>query len=191
MATNPRIPEQYTPDKPGSDKFGSKMRPEPPSSPTPGVILAIVVALLLLGAIFYFMPRTPKPNGGGPSAASIPNQPVPGELQISHATMALDPTGHALNLDAEITNTGQHEVNGIMAQVTLTTTDGQKIARNSKVMSLIKGRKGALDAGRTQDLTVLPIKPGEMRPVRMTVDNVPFAWNHQMPGIRIITVTAQ
>lgn len=186
MATNPRLPDQYTPPRPESE-----LKPAPPSSPAPGVILAIVVALLLLGAIFYFMPRAPRATGGGPAAATVPNQPVAGELQISHTNMTMDPTGQSLNLDGEITNTGQHDVTGILSEISFKTKDGQTLTADRKVMSLAGGNKKGTQSGTTQDLTVAPIKPGEMRAVRIVVDDIPANWNHQMPEIRFVTVTAK
>lgn len=185
MATNPRTPEQYTPQQ----RPGSKITPKAPSSPTPGVILAIVVALLLLGAIFYFLPRTPERTRNEPPA-SIPSQPVGGELQLGQPAMSVDPTGRSVNLDAKITNRGLTDVTGIMAQVSFTTGTGEVVSVNRPVSGLAGGDQTA-GAGGTQDLTSVPIKPGEIRPVRISVDNVPQNWNREMPGIRFTAVTAK
>jgi hypothetical protein len=40
-------------------------------------------------------------------------------------------------------------------------------------------------------LTKDPIKPNDTRPVRLGLDNVPRDWNHNLPEIQIVTVTAE
>jgi hypothetical protein len=192
MATNPKIPNQNQPNRRGPTLV---QKTERPTSAAPGVALAIITALLLLGAIFYFMPRTPKGTTVAPSAAEAPSQPVPGQLQISAVKLTPSPTGDSLNLDGQITNTSGTLVNGIMAEVRFPLTNGQMASIQRPVEGIAIGRSGkkvgttGRVTGDTEDLTKAPIKAGETRPVRITVDQVPTNWNHQMPGIQLTTTT--
>jgi hypothetical protein len=194
MATNPKIPNQNEPNRRGPTLV---QKPERPSSAAPGVVLAIITALLLLGAIVYFMPRAPKGTTVAPAAANVPAQPVPGQLQISDVKLTPSPTGASLNLDGQITNTSGSLVNGIMAEVRFPLTNGQMASIERPVQGIAVGQlanKGkTTDTGKitgdTEDLTKAPIKAGETRPVRITVDRVPTNWNHEMPGIRLTTTT--
>lgn len=195
MATNPRIPNQNEPNRRGPMLV---QEPERPSSATPGVALAVITALLLLGAIFYFMPRAPKNEGRAPSSAESPVQPVPGQLQFQNAELTPSPTGASLNLDGQVTNTSSSLVNGIMAEVRFPLSNGQMASIQRPVQGIAVGREATkgntADTGKVtgdnEDLTKAPIKAGETRPVRITVDQVPSNWNHQMPEIRLTTTTA-
>jgi len=192
MATNPRVPNQNEPDRKGPMLV---QKPERPTSAAPGVALAIITALLLLGAIFYFMPRAPKQVTVPPSSADVPAQPVPGQLQISNLKVTPAPTGGSLNLDGQITNTGSSQVNGIMAEVRFPLNNGQTLSVQRPVQAIAMGAAPGKQAdtgrvtGNTEDLTSAPIKPGDTRPVRITVDQVPASWNHQVPEIALTTTT--
>jgi hypothetical protein len=189
MATNPRFPEpsQFKPK-------GPKLvdRPERPNGAMPGVVLAIVTAILLLAAIFYFMPRGTRAQGTATAQSAAGQQ-----LQISDMTMSVAPTGGSINLDGQLTNGGSTPINGVMAQIGFRLSNGQTATVQSPVQGIAIGRlakKGEqADTGRvtgdTEDLAKAPIKPGETRPVRITVDDVPADWNHQIPEVRVVATT--
>lgn len=189
MATNPRIPEQKEPPRGGPTIVP---KPERPSSATPGVLLAIVTALLLLAAIVYFVPRAPKSVNHAPIGATMPTQPVPGQLQISNVKMSTAPTGGALNLDGRLSNSGTTDISGVMAEVDFPLGNGQMAAVQDPVQGIAISR-GTNNTGRvtgdTEDLTKSPIKPGETRPIRITVSQVPAQWNHEIPQVKVITTT--
>ena len=189
MATNPRIPEQN--ERRGGPTLVPK--PEKPGGAGPGVALAIITALLLLGAILYFMPRNTKNVSSAPANAVTPSQPSPGQLQFSEISMTPAPLGGSLSIDAQLTNSGSTDVNGVMAEIDFSQTNGQTKAVQAPVMGVAVTKKAANTSkvtGDTEDLTKAPIKPGETRPVRITVNDVPSDWNHQTPRIRIADTTA-
>lgn len=188
MATNPRIPEQKEPPRGGPTIVP---KPEKPSSATPGVLLAIVTALLLLVAIVYFVPRAPKSVNHAPIRATMPAQPVPGQLQISDVKMSTAPTGGALNLDGRLSNSGTTDVSGVMAEVDFPLGNGQMAAVQAPVQGIAvsNGTNTGKITGDTEDLTKAPIKPGETRPVRINVSQVPAQWNHQIPQVKVTTTT--
>ncbi|ABF43755.1 hypothetical protein Acid345_4756 [Candidatus Koribacter versatilis Ellin345] len=185
MATNPRIPEHP------EERRGPRLVPkaEPPTSAFPGVVLAIITALLLLAAVMYFMPRAPK---SGEAISSTAAQPGPEDIQLSGLHMTEAPNGGALNFDGNVVNNGNEVINGLMAAVTFTLADGRTAVVNAPVMLVdIKAGAKNTDAttGDTKSPVNEPLKAGEQRTARITVDAVPQGWNHQMPEVRVVTTT--
>ena len=191
MATNPRFPEQNEPSRRGPELVP---KPEPPRGAVPGVALAIITAVLILVAILYFMPRAPK-SAAAPAGATTPSQPVNdqlgGQLHLSAVKMSEAPMGGSLNLDGQLTNSGGTEINGVMAEVDFPLSNGQIATVQAPVQGIAtdKSANTGKVAGDTQDLTQAPIKPGDTKPVRITVNEVPKDWNHQVPQIRIAETT--
>lgn len=195
MATSPRIPNPREPQRKGPVLV---QRAEPPTSSTPGVILAIVTAVLLLGAVLYFMPRGPK-GTTSPIGSITPTQPSGSVLSFSGLRMSEAPTGGAINLDGQLTNSGSTAVSGVMVEIVFHLTNGLRASIERPVQGIAIGTNAnegkQADTGKvtgdTEDLTKTPIKPGETRPVRIAVDQLPKAWNHQIPQLRIAGTTGQ
>ncbi len=186
MATNPRVPYEDR-KEPQLVPNRDPLQPKRPGGGMPGLLVGILVALALLAAVIYFLPRTPK-NTPPPSAAQVPAQPVPGELQLQGMQVIAGPTDGAYYFDGNVTNTGPHAITGIMAEVKL--RDGQ----NNVVLDVQRPLEGMTtqNHGLVSDpLTKDPIKPNGTRPVRLGLDNVPASWNHNLPEIQIVTVTAE
>lgn len=189
MATNPRFPD---PNKPRSAGPTLVPKPEPPKGAGPGVILAIVTAVLLLGAILYFMPRGARNVPKSPAASVSPEQPNAGQLQFSDVSLSTAPVGGAVSIDAQLTNSGTTDISGVMAEVHFTLTNNQTSMVDAPIMGIAvagKGKNTSKVTGDIEDLTKAPIKPGETRPVRITVNDVPATWNHQVPQIRVAETT--
>ncbi len=190
LATNPRVPEQFEPKRTGPVLV---QRAEEPTSSTPGVILTIVTAVLLLGAILYFMPRSPR-GGSAPASAISPSQPAASQLAFSGLKMTPAPTGGAITLDAQLTNSGSSAVNGVMVEIVFHLTNGLRATLQRPVQGIGVGNQSnegkSADTGKitgdTEGLTKSPIQPNETRPVRIAVDELPKAWNRQIPLLRII-----
>ena len=189
MATNPRLPDQ--PERRGPVLVE---KPERPSSAFPGVVLAIITALLLLAAIMYFMPRAPK-RGDDRSATAVPAtqaQPGPQEIAISGLRMTAGPTGASLNLDGNVVNHGNEVINGMVAAVNFPLQNGQVAEVDAPVMVVdVNGKAKNTDktTGDVKNPVQEPLKPGDQRLARITVDAVPQGWNHQMPTVQIKTTT--
>ena len=176
MATNPRVPEQFEPKRKGPVLV---QRAEEPTSSTPGVILAIVTAVLLLGAILYFMPR------GKNTSALTTTQPAGSLLAEGGWRMTEAPTGGAISLDGQITNVGSTPVSDVTARVVFGLTNGLRASIARPVQGIATG--GKTITGDTEELTKSPIKPNETRPVRIAVEELPKAWNHQTPQVKLTT----
>ena len=185
MATNSRFPyeERKEPQLvPNTDR----LKPKPPGSSLPGVVIGIVVALVMLGVAVYLLPRMPK-NAPAPTGAQVPVQPVPGELQLQGVQVVAGPTDKDFYLDGNITNTGSHLVTGIVADVKLRNSLDQVI----KDVQLPAQGWAMHEQGLVSDpFTRDPIKPNDTRPFRIALNNVPGSWNHNIPDLQIVTVTA-
>jgi hypothetical protein len=180
MATNPKIPSSLEPNQAGG------LKPEPPTSGRAGVILALITAALLLGAILYFMPRAPK-AAPTPTAAEVPQQPVPGQVQLTNTNMTLGPTGNSMNIDAMAQNTSNQTIIGLAALVRFHGQDGAILdSVNLPVEALTAQSGGRVD----EALTKVPIKPNDTRPIRIAINRVPPNWNHKMPEIQISAVSS-
>jgi hypothetical protein len=183
MATNPRIPESLEPDK-----HRNELRPERPSSGIPGVVLAILVAVAILAAILYFMPRAPKVPPPA-SSATVPAQPTGSQIQVRDLQITTAPTGGSLYLQGQASNQSTQDVTGVAVEVTLRGQDGSVVLQqNTKMMGLEQGQGGSF---KEVDYTQKPLKAGDTRPFRVAVDHVPQTWNHQMPDLRMLTFTSK
>ena len=182
MASNPQFPE---PRRPG---HGPELVPKiqvPRKKPFPWPVIALIIAAAMLAALIAWLPRTPKARPG-PTAAQIPGQPTPGQIQLSHFKMTAAPVGNAYYVDAQLFNNGDTELNGVQVQARFLGANGQTV----EVQHRPVGEAGARNQGNTQSLVQQPIKPHHAQPVRIYLDQVPANWNKQMPEITVTTVTA-
>ena len=191
MATNPRVPRYEEPPEerkqpqliPNSDR----LKPKRPGGGIPGLVIGIGVALVLLAVLVYFLPRMPK-NRPPAAAAEIPAQPVPGELQLQGMQLIAGPDDESYYLDGNVTNTGLHSITGIMADVKLRDVENKVILDVQRPLQGMSIKDHSLVS---DPLAQDPIKPNDTRPVRLALNSVPRDWNHNIPQIRIVTVTAQ
>ncbi len=186
MATNPRVPYQER-RAPQLVPNRNPVRPKRPGSGLPRLIVGIIVALAFLAAVVYFVPRTPKHRAPG-SAAQVSTPPVPGELQLQGMQLIAGPADGSFYLDGNVTNTGSHAITGIMANLKLRGT------QNRVVMDVQRPLEGMAMRDRSlvsDPLTKDPIKHDDTRPVRLSLENVPPDWNHNLPEVQIVTVTAE
>jgi hypothetical protein len=183
MATNPRMPDSRGPEL---QKPTGGLTPQPPKSGVTGTILAIIVAVLLLGAIVYFLPRAPKATPAKP-AAEVVQQPTGSEIQVQSVNLSKSPTGGSINLQGMLSNTGRQTINGVAMQVIFHGKDGAVLeTQPAKVMGLKKEGNSFVE----NELTKSPLQPHETRPFRVTVETVPQDWNQQMPELRVSAVTS-
>lgn len=182
MATDPRIPNSIDPKEPSHT---GGLKPEPPASGRARVILALITAALILGAIVYFMPRAPKASPT-PTAAEVPTGPAAGMLQLNNPKLTTSSAGNSMYIDAMVQNTSAQTVNGIVAQVRFRAPDGSVTHAVEVPVQLVQ-QSGART---TQDLASAPIKPNDTRPIRIAIDRVPQNWNRQMPEIQVSAVTS-
>lgn len=176
MATNPQSPP------PRGPQLAPRMH-VPRKKQFPWPVVALIAAGLLLLAIVAKMPTTPK-KVQPPSAAQIPPQPTPGQVQLSSVQLTPSPMGDALNLQAMLHNNGSTEITGVEVQANFKGANGQNVGTE-----VTKAQIVGKDNATAQDLTISPIKPNETAPVRLRFDHYPSAWNKQMPELVVTQVT--
>lgn len=190
MATNSQLPSE--PRTPRSDKRPQLVpgtgSPKRPSSGVPGVLFAIVVAAALIAAIVYYMPRAPK-KAPAPTAAQVPQQPVPNELQFSQLQMTPAPTGGEITLQGEVMNTGNRPVIGATVALSFENAQGRVLQTVTAPMIGMASTPGGTLV--TDEFSKDPLKPNDTRPFHVTVSPVPASWNHSLPEMRIVTVSAE
>ncbi|MGE5111749.1 MAG: hypothetical protein ACM3JB_12885 [Acidobacteriaceae bacterium] len=183
MATNPRIPDSGGP----INRPTGGMRPEKPKSGVSGTAWALIVGALLLAAIIYFMPRSPKAGVSNKPGAEVPQQPTNGQVQLEGLKIVSSPTSSSLNLQGLMSNHGQQVINGLNMDVIFHGDNGAVVhSERVKVVGLQPQESHFNEVDLTQD----PLRPGDTRPFRITVDRVPQGWNHQMPEVKIALVTS-
>jgi hypothetical protein len=190
MATNPRIPSNN--EVTDRREMGPKLvpgqpTPQRPGSSVPGVLAAIVVAIALIAAIVYYMPRAPR-KSLPPSAAEIPTQPSGSQLQFSGMRITLAPTGGALNLDGQVMNTGDRPIIGSMVRLAFRNAAGTIVGTATAPL------EGMTNKGQTlvrDDFSSDPLKPNITRPFRVSASRIPSGWNHTMPEMTVLTVSAE
>ena len=177
MATNP----QYPPPK------GPQLAPRmhvPRKKQFPWPIVVLLVAAALLAVIIVKLPTTPK-KVQPPSAAQLPPQPTPGQVELSHVTLTPSPVGGAINLQARLQNNGNTDITGIQVQGTFQGPDGQALGSETAKVQVVGNSNTS-----AQDLTVSPIKPNQIVPIRIQFQQHPANWNKQMPELKVTEVTA-
>ncbi len=189
MATNPRIPSNGVTGEPRRGPQlvpGPAVRPRPGSS-VPGVLAVIIVAIALTTAIVYYMPRVPKVSPS-PSAAEVPTQPSGSQLQFSTMRMVLAPTGGALNLNGEVMNTGNRPIFGAMVRLTFHDASGAIVGTAT---APLEGMTMKGQMSRTDNFSTDPLNPNATRPFHVTASRIPAGWNHNLPEMQVLTVSAE
>lgn len=176
MATNPRTPNL----RPVPTLAEQKKK----KSAAPWVPLGILVAAILLLALIFYLPHTPRASVG-PQGAVVPAQPVNGQIQISNVRLSPAPTGGQMYIYATMHNSGSTTVNGVRARVVFDDQDSSKQEEVEGVAEVVQNGSG-VGVNMVDD----PIKPNESRDVRIPVQNVPATWNHRLPTIQILDVTS-
>ena len=189
MATNPRIPSREPSDarEQGPQLVPGLSAPKRPSSGVPGVLAGIIVAIALIAAILYFMPRAPRKTPP-PSAAQVPTQPSGSQLQFTEMHISPAPTGGAVNLDGQVMNTGDRAILGAMVRLSFRDASGAIVGTATVPL------EGMATKGQTlvrDDFSTDPLKPNATRPFRASVSRVPAGWNHTMPKMSVLAVSAE
>jgi hypothetical protein len=176
MATNPKFPEPR--DIPPKFRLQPKTR-------VPWVWVSIIIAAVILLALIIYLPRTPRQEMPA-NAAQVPPQPTGSQIQFTNLKLAPAPSGGAVYLQGMLVNNGQTSINGVVVDAAFQNANGATL---ETVRRPVEGLVGGSNA-TTQPLTEAPIKASEARPVRIAFDHVPEGWNHALPALTVIGVTA-
>ncbi len=180
MATNPNLPRQ------GPTPVPQHPRIPRPKKQFPWALIAIIVAAAILAAIIYWLPQSPKAQTP-PTAAQVPPQPTGSQIQLSNLKITPAPGGGAFYLDGTLINNGNTSINGISTELSFKNLRGQTLETEQVPVQAIASKNGQ-PAG-TESMAQDPIKPRATRPFRISVTHVPEGWNHQVPAVRILSVT--
>jgi hypothetical protein len=181
MASNPNLPRQ------GPIPVPPHPRIPKPKKQFPWALIAIVVAAAILAAIIYWLPQAPKAQTP-PAAAQVPQQPTGSQIQLSNLKLTPAPGGGALYLDGTLINNGNTSINGITAELSFKNLRGETLETETLPVQSVATKNGQ-PAG-TEPLTQDPIQPLQARPFRIPISHVPEGWDHHVPGMRIVKVTA-
>ena len=143
-------------------------------------------ALLLLVVVLKLLP--PRSKNAPVEAAPLVAQAAPTDLHLSDVEISRATGGEALYLDGLVTNAGNAWVTGATAEVGFHDAQGQLVASVEKPLAGIG--HGGTDQIR-KEFARNPIKPNEMRFFRIAVEDVPPAWNHEVPELKIVEVKAR
>jgi len=182
VATNPRIPDRETHPVPVQ---------RPPSTTaveisTRGMLTAIL-GVVALGLIFYFASRIHEHA----TAVESPDQAVApagsegpqSELEFSDVQMEVTGDGR-LDIFGRVRNTGNHHITGALVQLTFRDAKGKKVA---SIQQPIHGKKEAPSSALADEF---PIEPDQSRFFQVVINQVPPKWNHELPELKVVTVSA-
>ncbi len=187
MATNPHIPSNAVTTKRerGPQLVPAPTAPQRHGSSVPGVVAAIVVAIALVVVIFYVMPKTPM-RFSEPSTTEVPTQSASSQVRFTSMRMRSAP-GAGLNLDGQVMNQGDRSILGAMVRLTFRDSSGAVVGTvTSPVEGMTDNSQKLMKDGFSTD----PLKPGDTRLFRVSASRIPAGWNHIMPEMTVLAVSA-
>jgi len=186
MATNPRLPS----DPQDSSNRKPQIVPPGPARKTPGagpgVVFALIVAAALFAAIAYYMPRAPH-KSPAPTGSQAPPQPTSNQLQFSNVNLRLGPAGSEVSLQGMVMNAGNRPILGSTVQLNFMDNTGKVVATVVKPLQGMAEQNGVL---QSDDFGTNPLKPNQTRAFQVVVSPVPKGWNHTLPNMTVLTVSA-
>ena len=185
MATHP---QSSLSERPGFDvvRGARRSRRHHPTS-THARLITTFLALLALGVVLRFLPaRARDAHANAPTnSKQTVVEVAPVDLQVSSVQMSEAVGGEALYLDGRVSNESKAQVRQVIAQITFSDVHGQPVAIfRQPLAGLPKGGVGAVRGEFFQN----PIGPNETRFFRVAVEQVPPAWNHEVPELKIVAV---
>ena len=154
-------------------------------SPLSRRVLSTVVALVLLVLVLRYLPAKSTKAAQQPSGAV---QASPMDLHLSGLQISKPPDGATLYVDGLVTNASNARIAGATAEVQFRDAQGKMIASVQKPM--VGMAHGGTDL-IGNELARNPIKPNEMRFFRVAVEDVPAAWNHEVPELKVVDIKAR
>jgi len=129
-----------------------------------------------------------RESGSGSSGAADPYAASLkiSDLRVSAAQNLVGAT--VIYVDGAVTNTGNKNVTGVNVRAEFKDTMGQVVLRADTPMMMTAERPGYSD---TVDLNQSPLRAGQSRPFRLTLEGVPNSWNQAPPDLRVTRVTAK
>ena len=147
-----------------------------------GFGVAVVVILIV---VFWFMSRGPDnsaANAADPYAANLKFS----DLRVSAAQNLVGAT--VIYVDGNVANTGSKDVTHAITRTEFKDSMGQVVLRSDVPLMMTAERPGYSD---TVDLSQSPLRAGQSRPFRLTLESVPGSWNQAPPDLRVMRVSTK
>jgi len=143
-----------------------------------GVVAAIIIALVAMSLSNH---KKAESNAVDPYASKL----MLSNLNISQADVPAGGTFSYFDFDAQ--NTGDRTVVGATVEATFFNAQNQPIqTERFAVQAFQKNPLGGYPD--IFPLAQAPLKPGETKTLRVTVDKIDPAWNQQTPHLQILTL---
>lgn len=181
MATSPRMPDfpNIPPRRPEDEH--SKIHTLRSKSKFPWPLLALIVGAAILATIIAVLPGGPHLRKQ-PVGAQVPAQPTVQQIQLTNVQLVPSPVGDAIYISVVLHNAGNYDITGVQVSA-------QFLNNNGGIAGTETGAVQSVNGTTTEDLTKAPIKPNEARPVHLYFEHTPKGWNHELPNVKVTTVT--
>lgn len=151
-----------------------------------GRLASTAIAILVLVIVVrYFPPAGRTAQATAPSVKAVAS---PADLKVDELQVSKPAGEEALYLDGLVSNVGRGVVTGATAQVDFHDVKGALIA--SEQEPLVGMARGGVDLV-SNEFARNPVTPGEVRFFRVAVKQAPPQWNHEVPGLKIMSVTSK
>jgi len=162
--------------------------PPPRKAGFPWPLIAIIVAILILAAVFWFSPRpsamraAQQPPQNGPANTDV-------RLQVSNVQPAPAPSGDAQNVtvDGQLFNVGGSPLSDVVLQGTFRDQSGKVILQQTQSAEQFELGKNPGDK-KPQAIADNPIAPDATVGFRVMFTEVPPSWNKEKPEIKVAGV---
>jgi hypothetical protein len=145
-----------------------------------GFGLAVVVVLVV---VLWLMSQQSGSGGGSDSyAANLKFS----DMRVSAAQNLVGAT--VIYVDGTVSNTGKQDVTHTIVRTEFKDTMGQVVLREEVPLMMTAERPGYSD---TVDLSQSPLRAGQSRPFRLTLEGVPPSWNQAPPELKIVRVSTK
>ena len=151
-------------------------------------LLSTGIALVVLALVLRYLPSQARNVQARTTQPLIAVQAATNDLHFSGVQISQPLDGEAVFVDGLITNEGKARVGGATAQIDFYDMQGATVASVQK--PLVGMAHGGTDLVKNE-FARNPIGPNEMRFFRIAVENVPAAWNHEVPQLKIVEVKAK
>lgn len=152
-----------------------------PESKFPWPIVAIVAAAVILGALLFYLPRSPR-RGPNPTAAEVPQQPFGQTLQITNLKVQPSPAGGSVYIQGTVSNASPKKINEVTVVAKFYDKSGAVIHQDTVPMQALPK-----DTGNTVGVSFAedPLNPDSSKEFRLAFDSIPDTWNHETPALQI------
>ncbi len=193
MATDPRIPVEDA-TKPRSAPDGRKLRLLPrrrgatsePMAISGRSVFAGLLGVAIVAAMFYYASRVPERariKDQVTGAAAADSEGPESELELSDLQMTQASANGRLDIYGQAKNSGNHRIRRAVVQLTF------KDAKGKTIETVQKPIQGRMKEEYRTLADESPIEPDQSRFFQVSVNQVPAKWDHNMPELKVITVS--